>query len=235
MASLLYFFWISITVSLGLIWALKRAETRGFPLELTFTVTGWLLLVIPLGARLFHIVYEEPQVYIQNPAAVFEVWNGGFVYYGGLLGGLIFTALFFKYKKRERNFWQTADFLTPVLCFGTGFGRIACFIQGCCYGHEWHGFLSVAGRHPTQLYMFFWEMILLGMILKLEKMNFTKKAGQLFLFWVTASAAGRFVVEFYRDDFRGSTLMGMSISQVIALGLVLLSVLALLKSKNRAV
>lgn len=234
MASLLYFFWISITVSLGLIWALKRAESRKFPLELAFEITGWLLIVMPISARLLHAVYEEPQFYLNSPIEFLKVWKGGFVYYGGLLGGLLFSILFFKYKNRERSFWQTADFLTPVLCFGTGFGRIACFIQGCCYGTEWNGIFSIAGRHPTQLYMFFWEAILLAIVLKLEKRQL-KFSGSLFLFWISASALGRFFVEFYRGDFRGQFYWGLSVSQHVALILILVSFISFLRLKRPTV
>lgn len=234
MASLLYFFWISITISLGLIWAFKRATTKQFPEELIFKITGWLLLVVPVSARLFHVIYEEPLVYAKDPLAVLAVWNGGFVYYGGLLGALIFSILFFKIKPRERSFWQTADFLTPILCFGTGFGRIACFIQGCCYGTEWNGIWAIAGRHPTQLYMFLWETVLLAAIFKIEKLKL-KTQGSLFLFWISASAFGRFLVEFYRADFRGYFVGGLSVSQIIALGLIFLSLLSLTRLQKPAV
>ena len=234
MASLLYFFWISITVSLGLIWAFKRAQATKFPDDLVFRITGWLLLVIPFSARLLHIVYEEPQVYLNDPSAIFKVWNGGFVYYGGLLGGVIFSILFFKIKPRERTFWETADFLTPILCFGTGFGRIACFLQGCCYGTEWNGIWSIAGRHPTQLYIFLWESLLLALIFRLDNKRL-KTPGFLFLFWVSASAVGRFFVEFYRQDFRGLFIAGLSVSQIIALAVVLICGLSYFKLKKTAV
>lgn len=234
MTSLLYFFWISITVSLALVWALKRSESRKFPSALTFQVTGWLILINPLGARLIHIVYEEPQYYLTDPLKVFAVWEGGFVYYGGLLASLIFGLIFFHSKRREKNFWQTTDFLTPVFCFGTGFGRIACFLQGCCYGKPYEGFLSIGHRYPTQLYMVLWEMILLAGLIKWEKQK-PKPDGVLFLSWLGLSGLGRFIVEFYRDDFRGSLIFGLSISQVISLGLLLFSSIWIIRLKKRSV
>lgn len=231
MASVLYFFWISITVTIGLVWSIRRAHRSEFPLSLIFPITGWLLIVIPAGARLLHIFYEDPGYYMKNPFRVLDFWNGGFVYYGGLVAGLLFCWIFFTVKPRTRSFWETADFFTPVLCFGTGFGRVACFLQGCCYGKELYGFWSISNRHPTQLYQVVWEIFLLSLILffdpirkQLHTRRVTKILGQssgaLFLSWITLSAFGRFIIEFYRDDFRGSMLWGFSVSQIVALAIM---------------
>jgi phosphatidylglycerol:prolipoprotein diacylglycerol transferase len=218
--ALLYFFWISLTVTGCLVLSLRRASVYKFPLELYFSVTGWILITVPIGARLMHVLYEEPAYYAESPLRVFEIWRGGFVYYGGLLFSLLFFVFYFL-KPRARSFWQTADFFAPVMSLGTGAGRIACFFQGCCYGRELHAFWAVRGLHPTQLYIFAWEMILFLSLLKLEKKRHTP--GSLFLFWLAMSAFGRFIVEFYRDDFRGQMILGLSISQVLSLALIFIS------------
>ncbi len=218
--AIVYFFWISLTVSGCLALSLRRAHQLHFPLDLFFSITGWLLIAVPVGARLFHVFYEEPAYYWESPIRILQIWRGGFVYYGGTIGGLLFCLIYFL-KPRERTFWQTADFLTPVLCLGTGVGRWACFYQGCCFGRELHTFWAVHGRHPTQLYTFFWEFLLFFLLLKFEKKHW--KDGSLFLFWISASAFGRFIVEFYRADFRGDMILGFSVSQIISLGIILLS------------
>ena len=220
MHALLYFFWISLTITGCLILSFRRAHTHKFPQDLFFSVTGWMLITIPLGARLLHVFYEEPAYYAESPLRILEVWRGGFTYFGGLLFSLVFFIFYFL-KPRVRNFWQTTDFFAPILSLGTGVGRIACFLQGCCYGKELHLFWSVRGLHPTQLYIFVWEMVLFISLLKFEKKNW--RAGDLFLYWISASALGRFLVEFYRDDFRGQMIAGLSISQVISLVLIMFS------------
>lgn len=217
MNELLYFFWISLTITGCLVLSLRRATRFKFPVNLYFSITGWMLITIPLGARLFHILYEDLDYYLADPIRAFQIWRGGFVYFGGLTFSLLFFIFYFL-KPRARSFWQTADFFTPVLSLGTGVGRIACFLQGCCYGRELNTFWAVRGLHPTQLYIFFWEMILFGLILKIENRKW--KSGKIFLFWLSLSAFGRFVVEFYRDDFRGQMIAWLSISQVISLGIV---------------
>lgn len=220
MESLLYFFWISLTVTLALVWAVKRAERQRFPVDITLALTGWLMLIIPVGARLTHVFYEEPAYYLESPLRILEVWKGGFVYYGGLVAGVLFSIFYFRFKKTEKTFLQAADFLTPILGFGTGLGRFACFLQSCCYGQPWNGFLAIKGRHPTQLYILAWEMVLLVILLHFEKKLRTSD-GVFFTTWISASALGRFLIEFYRDDFRGRFVMGLSISQLISLMIIL--------------
>lgn len=217
MQSLIYFFIISMTVSFCLLISLRRAHQFKFPLDLYFSLTGWLLLAIPLGARLLHVLYEEPQYYLENPLRIFEVWKGGFVYYGGTLLGLFFC-LFYFLKPRKRDFLESADFFAPVLSLGTGLGRLACFFQGCCFGAPLDFVWSVRGRHPTQLYILLWEMILFALLFKMEKLRPPK--GSLFFGWIGLSAAGRFVIEFYRADFRGQQLAGLSVSQLISIVIV---------------
>jgi phosphatidylglycerol:prolipoprotein diacylglycerol transferase len=216
----IYFFWISLTITVCLSLSLRRAHQQKFPLDLFFSVTFWMLVLIPMGARLMHILYEEPSYYFEEPLRMLQIWRGGFVYYGGVIASLVFFAFYFR-KPRKKNFWQTADFFAPILALGTGIGRWACFYQGCCYGKELHAFWAVHGMHPTQLYIFAWEMILFIILLRLEKRP-RRMEGHLFLFWLAGSAAGRFIIEFYRADFRGQMLWGLSISQIVSLGLILL-------------
>lgn len=200
-------------VSALIYYSSKRGESLRFPPLLNFKIIGWLLVSIPIGARLVHVVYEEPDYYFDFPLRIFEVWKGGFVYYGGLISGTIAITLLFRFKKQERTFFQSADFFTPILILGTGLGRVACYVQGCCYG---------LNGQPTQLYMLAWEMVLFFIFIKWEKSK-NRTPGVLFLAWLAMSAIGRFFVEFIRDDFRGALIQGLSISQVIAFLIVLVS------------
>lgn len=205
---------------------MKRAQKFDFPMDLNFKVTGWLLITIPLGARLLHILYEEPTYYFENPLRMFEFWKGGFVYYGGLIFSSLTVLGLFYFQKQKKSFLQTADFLTPLLCLGTGLGRVACFLQGCCFGSPWPlAFLN--GRpQPTQLYILFWELLLFFFIRRWE-LKKNHSPGQIFLSWMILSAFGRFMIEFLRVDFRGAKIWGLSVSQVIAFVIVLICCLSL--------
>lgn len=83
------------------------------------------------GARLFFIIqfYKE---YKYNLLSIFKIYEGGLVYYGGLFAGII--TLFVYVKKHHLPFLKTIDLLIPSAALGLGFGRIGCFLNGCCFG-----------------------------------------------------------------------------------------------------
>src|SRR5262249_27560435 len=86
---------------------------------------GFLVMVAAIvGSRLAFVVVEW-RYYVAEPLAVFRLWEGGLVFYGGLLA-CIPTAWF--YLKRHRlNFWKVADIFMPGVALGHAFGRLGCF------------------------------------------------------------------------------------------------------------
>lgn len=64
--------------------------------------------------------------------AVFKIWEGGLIFYGGLILGIIGGAIYL--KKKQLNILQVADLIAPVIALGLALGRIGCFLNGCCYG-----------------------------------------------------------------------------------------------------
>lgn len=186
------------------------------------------------GARLFHILFESLDFYLQNPLQAFYFWNGGFVYYGGLLVGAL--ALFIYAKFEQLNIFKWFDFFAPILSSGYLLGRFACLLNGCCYGtptklpwsiqfvDEYGGYLA---RHPTQIYLSIGETpFLLFYYFYLRKRKFS--SGVIFLIWILFHSISRFIIEFYRDDFRG-IIWGLSLSGWTSLLLIILSAFFLLK------
>ena len=224
MLSLFYFAWISILVSALLVWSARRAEKENFPFTLFLHVSGLLIISLPLGARFFHVFYESFEFYKEKPLQIFYIWQGGFVYYGGLIAGVLFSLLYFKLRKTEKGFLETADFFTPALNLGTGFGRVACYVQGCCFGSQWPYSFPSWQRHPTQLYLLFLEVLIFLLIDSKKNKIKSWGNGALFLTWLALSALGRFFIEFLRVDFRGQFVFGLSISQWVALTLLAVSV-----------
>lgn len=197
------------------------------------------------GARLFHIFYEEPSYYWQNPSEVFKFWKGGFVYLGGLLGAWVCAAVLA--RVRNLDFFSWADFFAPVFAIGYGVGRVGCFLNGCCYGKACPYFWGVtypvsAGLgahplHPTQLYAFVWEITLGLVLIVCEKKRFRlfQEKGQLFWFWIALHSLGRMLMERFRGDFRGSEPLDISVSTWICLGLLLISVTQLAFRKKSVI
>lgn len=84
-----------------------------------------------LGARLFFIIQFFDD-YKNNLFSIFKVYEGGLVYYGGLFAGII--TLYLYTKKHHLPFLKIIDIITPSAALGLGFGRIGCFLNGCCFG-----------------------------------------------------------------------------------------------------
>lgn len=230
-----YLLVISATYSLLIIWLHKRSLKYNFNVNHSLNLALTIMIAGLVGARLFHILYEQPNLYFNDPIQILKIWQGGFVYYGGAIGALIGCLIYIRIKKL--NFYQWADFFTPLFPIGYAFGRIGCFLNGCCYGSQcdlpWAvNFKTVdphtlITRHPTQLYAFLLEILIFLGLLFIEKKLRTKKitlpTGSLFLLWVTAHSINRLIMEFFRDDFRGDTLFNLSISSCVSIALLISS------------
>src|SRR4051812_45214443 len=79
----------SLVFSLGVVWAAIRAKRLGFDVNQILDISLACMIGAFLGARLFHVFFEQPHYYIEHPAMVFQFWYGGFVFYGGLIGALV--------------------------------------------------------------------------------------------------------------------------------------------------
>ncbi len=148
---------------------------------------------------------------------------GGQVFYGGLLGGIAAGAIYAKASKLE-NFSAYTDILAVAVPFFHFFGRIGCFLGGCCYGIEsdfgftFHNSLIVSAngvnRFPVQLFEAGFNLVLAAVMLIM--LNKGKIKGRLFLVYMYVYAIGRFILEYFRgDEYRGY-LFGLSTSQIIS-------------------
>jgi prolipoprotein diacylglyceryltransferase len=109
----------------------RRAEREGIPKERIQDLAIWVFVCGVIGARIVYIIqYGEPWVNF------FKIWQGGIVFYGSAIGGWVGYLLF---RKVTRHFnvstWQLADIIAPTVAMGLMFGRIGCFLNGCCFGH----------------------------------------------------------------------------------------------------
>lgn len=211
----IYYLVLSLDTCLLLFWLRRRTESRGLDLRIAWDAALVTMISAFVGARLLHVIYENPEIYLQNPWAVFYFWNGGFVFYGGALA--VVTAGWFFLRRRTAQPLAYFDLFTPIGSLAYAIGRWGCFLAGCCYGLQCDLPWAVAGRHPTQLYASFWEFGVLLILLGLEKKN--QKPGKIFFLWLILHAMGRILMESFRDDFRGAVPL-VSISTWISLGLI---------------
>lgn len=187
-----------------------------------------LFLSAWIGSKFFFLL-TLPRDISSNLMIESSFWvGGGFVFYGGLIFGILFLILFklLKLPLTQASFWP----LIPALTFGHAIGRLGCFLAGCCYGKEsdwiWSIHLHGSNRHPTQLIE---ALGLFGIGFYLLKSIQPKP--RLLAIYLLSYGLLRFGVELLRGDLiRGSWGL-MTPSQWISLGLILAG-LNLLRSKN---
>jgi phosphatidylglycerol:prolipoprotein diacylglycerol transferase len=222
---------------------LAEARRRGLDEDRVVTVILVALVSSILGARALYVL-EHVAEFRREWGSVFALWQGGLTLYGGVivgtLGGLI-TA-----RRLGLPMWTVADALTPSIALGTMFGRVGCFLNGCCYGRPTHlpwGVVfppdSFAGLefgdtpiHPSQLYF-----AMAGLVLFLLAWVMRKRLhvpGQLFWAFVALFALVRIPLDFtraYEADATVLTLKTVSLteSQLTSIAMVLFSALMLLR------
>jgi len=91
----------------------------------------WTLVAGIAGARLMHVLHNWPQ-YRDRPWQVLAIWSGGLEFLGGVVAALLFTVLYLRRKKLPTL--KYLDILAPSLMLGLAFGRMGCFLNGCCFG-----------------------------------------------------------------------------------------------------
>lgn len=197
-----------------------------------------VMLGVILGGRLGYVIFYNLLYYLQNPLAVFAVWEGGMSFHGGalgvIIGGLIFA------HRHKLNFYKLADAAVPLVAIGLGLGRMGNFINGELWGRvsnlPWAMVFPDGGpspRHPSQLY----ELILEGIVLALACQYLlprVKKDGVVFWVFIGLYGIFRFMIEFVRvpdvldfyDKF-GYILGFMSIGQFLSLLMIIVSGAAL--------
>ncbi len=230
-----FFLIISLSLSALLFFLSYRVDRFQKNRMLAFNIALILMVSGFIGGRLLHVFYEEWAYYTADPKLILYFWNGGFVYYGGFLLAWPIT-LWFCHRKKE-SFLKWADFFTPLLSLSHALGRLGCVLAGCCFGQFCDLSWAIGGRHPTALYLMAGELLIFLGLMVLEKLNSKipkPVAGHLFYKWIFFHALLRYVVEFYRDDFRGVFLHipglgSLSISQALCLALMIVSLFATIR------
>ena len=226
---------IGIVAALSLAW--RRADRRGIPQEKVTTVVLLGLIAGFLGAQLLFLITELPDV-LRDPLPY--LGSDGFVVYGGILAGVPTLWLWCRKKGERLEIWT--DLLLPGVALAQGFGRIGCFLAGCCYGRPTASPIGVifpadslapAGIPllPTQLFSAAGDFLIALALLRLERRN--GKDGELLVWYLLLYGTGRFLLEFFRSDPRG-TVGVFSTSQFISLFIVAAGVVLALSRRKRS-
>ena len=211
---------IALGVLLSLYLMKRRAIQEGFPKpEEVFDMAFVVLLWGFLGARLFYVI-QNLSYYAAEPFKIFAVWEGGLIFYGGAIAA--FLGLYLMARKKQWPLWKILDFLVPYGAMTHAFGRIGCFLNGCCYGKvcdlpwavRFPGFPYAV--HPTQLYEALYDLALFAFLLKHRKR--TRFEGETALLYFLLYGLGRYLIEFLREP--GWMWLGLTFNQWLSIAIM---------------
>lgn len=206
-----YGFLMALGVALGLWFIYRQAKKQGLDAPRLLDAAFYIMIVALVGAKLILFV-GNAGYYLKNPKELIWVARTGGVFQGGLAFGVLFALWYFRRHKMPT--WKIADLVAPALALGHGFGRIGCFLAGCCYGTEcalpWkttftseyaHNLTGIplgTPLHPVQLYeaaLNFLNAAILFLVLKKKRFD-----GQIFSLYILNYSLIRYITEFFRGD-----------------------------------
>lgn len=209
-------------------WTLKDVEDILF----------WGVLGVIVGGRLGYALFYIPSFYLSNPLSILKLWEGGMSFHGGLLGVLL--AMFWFAKRRQLSYLTVTDFIAPMVPLGLAFGRLGNFINGELWGRPsdlpWamvFPAVDQVARHPSQLYQFAGEGLLLALTLWIYVQK-PRHVGQISGLFLLGYGILRFLVEFARepDAFLGLLGLGLSMGQWLSLPMIILGIYLLTRRVN---
>jgi len=245
-----YGVFVMLGVAVGAWFAGREVTRRGEKGDAIWDALIWILPAGIIGARLWYVANATlggNQYYVQNPAQIFNIPQGGLHIYGGLLFGAV--AMYFYLRKYKMDFWLFLDAIAPVTLLGQAIARPANFINQELYGPPtslpWGIPIDAAHRigiyqdlvqypvastrfHPAFAYEMIWNFLAFAVIIYLSRRYARQvKPGAVFSGWLVAAGVGRFLIEFFRTDQPHVGGSWISTTQVITILMALVGLLLL--------
>ncbi len=229
---------IAVGLAAGISLAYRRAREDGLDGGRVLDATFWMTVAGLAGSRVVYVIVNAGDyaracfdgtgaprgtgAVLNDCTRVFQIWQGGLVFYGGVAGAALMGL---RFARREGwSFLRIGDLFAPALALGHAFGRLGCLAAGCCFGKEtgaewgalFHrgsvafeelvavsaispGSFATPPLHPSQLYEAIGEMLIfLGLVVFDERLR--RRPGRVLMTYVGAYAVVRFVVEMFRGD-----------------------------------
>lgn len=222
--------WILLTLRIK-----KSAFPRGFTSEELSDIIFYAACGVIIGGRLGYMFFYDFEGLKSNPLSLFEIWQGGMSFHGGMLG--VMASLWILSRLLKKSFIDMTDFIAPVVPIGLAFGRLGNFINGELWGRAtsvpWAMVFPNHDhtlRHPSQLYEFLLEGCLLFLILWIYSRKPRPRYAVSGLFLVGYGLM-RFLVEFFREpDIQLGFVAGgwMTQGQLLCLPMIIVGIVFLI-------
>ncbi|TNJ48504.1 prolipoprotein diacylglyceryl transferase [Phaeobacter sp. B1627] len=176
----------------------------------------WIILGVILGGRLGYVLFYQPAVYLENPAQILRVWEGGMAFHGGLLGVIVAAWAYARAQGIDRL--AMADLVAHAVAPGLLLGRLANFVNAELWGRAtdlpWgvafpgataqscgQALGEICARHPSQLYEAALEGLLLGALIlwMVYRRAAFQAPGRILGTFLAGYGIARFTVEFFRQ------------------------------------
>jgi len=234
---------LALSFFFGILLAARRAPSRGLSPDLVYDTSLVIVFAAIIGARLLYVFFHLKEM--RGILDVLALWGGGLTMYGGVLAAM--GAAWLYLRRRRVPFLRMADVVAPSLGLGLGLTRVGCFLNGCCYGRPTTGPFGVhfpedsfvsglfagAAVHPTQLYASLTGLLVLAILLLYDRWK--PAEGRLFALWLVLDSLGRFVLDYFRYYEANVYIAGgLTLNQLIGIGLALIGVLLFVRSGRAA-
>lgn len=239
---LMYMIAFALFFALGQ-WRLTQTDFRtrsGLQAQSFEDCLFWGALGVILGGRLGYVIFYKPAYFWAHPEQIAAVWQGGMAYHGGLLG--VILAIWIYTRRQALAFWPVIDFIAPLVPWGLAAGRLGNFINGELWGRPsdlpWAMVFPQAGdrlaRHPSQLYQFALEGLLLGIVLMWYS-RFPRRPAQISGMFLFGYGLARFVVEFVRepDAFMPALPLDLTMGQWLSMPMILVGIFLILSKQTQ--
>ena len=231
-----------------------RLESTDLKWQQILDLAFYLLLAGIIGSKLVywmifpHQSIMDMKLLVSDPVEFFKQFGAGFVFFGGLFAGALTLYVFM--KKHRHPIAPVLDLFTPAVPLAHAFGRIGCFLAGCCYGTTcdlpWAVTFTSSNSlaplniplHPVQLYESVFLFLLTGFLVLIEN-KIRRIPGRLLPLYVFFYGCWRFMIEFLRGDPRGqipgtflSTTQGVALVAVAVSAAAFATISMVKKSSN---
>ncbi|MDO4491917.1 MAG: prolipoprotein diacylglyceryl transferase [Lachnospiraceae bacterium] len=217
----------------------SRAKKKGLDYDKVFGLLISCLVFGYAGSKLLYMMTILPEL-LADPASILEHLSGGWVVIGGILGGILGGYLYCSWKKLPK--WEFFDTALAGVALAQGFGRIGCFLAGCCYGaptDSWIGIAFTSSEFapngirmiPTQLISSGLDFLLCGFLVWYDARK-QKNAGEVTALYLTLYSLGRFILEFFRGDAARGAVGVFSTSQFLGLFTLVAGAVILVKRRR---